>query len=214
MSSRSKTGRAVIPQRSSGRRRVESILEAAELVFSEKGYDGATLTEVASRAGANIASLYRFFPNKAALAESVIQRGMKIFGNEFDVLEREAPGITTESLVRRILYMMNTQHHEARAFCTLMADDAQSDMSVTRAGLWAVERIVSVLRLHWPRGDAGQSLQDVAILLLNGMKLMTAMTVDETAPSSPGAVQELEIMFRVYITQKLGEPNPPAGGTT
>ncbi|MET1046071.1 MAG: helix-turn-helix domain-containing protein, partial [Hyphomicrobium sp.] len=55
---------ALRPQRRPGQERVAALLEAAAAIIAEKGYDGATMAEVAARAGAQIGSLYRFFPNK------------------------------------------------------------------------------------------------------------------------------------------------------
>jgi len=46
-------------------------MAAAAQVFAEKGYDAATMTEIAARAGASIGSLYQFFPTKEAIAEAL-----------------------------------------------------------------------------------------------------------------------------------------------
>src|SRR5260370_37756679 len=62
------------PQRDRGRLRVAALLKAAAAVFAEKGFDGATMTEVAARASTAIGSLYQFFPNKVALADAVLAR--------------------------------------------------------------------------------------------------------------------------------------------
>jgi len=40
---------AVPPKRASGRARVEALLDAAGAVFAERGYDKATMTEIAAR---------------------------------------------------------------------------------------------------------------------------------------------------------------------
>ena len=60
------------PQRQRGRDRVAGLMAAAASVFIEKGYEGATMTEIAARAGAAIGSLYLFFPTKAALAQAMV----------------------------------------------------------------------------------------------------------------------------------------------
>ena len=50
--STSKKARAVkAPQRANGKLRVAAILEAAAAVIAEKGYEGATMAEIAARAG-------------------------------------------------------------------------------------------------------------------------------------------------------------------
>lgn len=66
------------PTQARSRRRYEAILDAAGLVFSEVGYEGATMEAIALRAGTSIGSLYQFFPNKralfGALGESCVAR--------------------------------------------------------------------------------------------------------------------------------------------
>ena len=62
------------PKRERGKLRVAALLDAGAALFVEKGYDATTMTEIASRAGAAIGSLYQFFPSKEALAEALVAR--------------------------------------------------------------------------------------------------------------------------------------------
>jgi len=50
------------------------ILEAAEAVFAEAGFKGATTSAIAMRAGVPKANLHYYFPTKAALYRAVIER--------------------------------------------------------------------------------------------------------------------------------------------
>ncbi|MEJ1960626.1 MAG: helix-turn-helix domain-containing protein [Gammaproteobacteria bacterium] len=61
------------PKRERGKQRVAELLQAAADVFAEKGYEAATMTEIAARAGAPIGSLYQFFPVKEALSDTLLQ---------------------------------------------------------------------------------------------------------------------------------------------
>ena len=61
-----------MPQRANGKLRVAAILEAAATVIAEKGYEGATMAEIAVRSSTKIGSLYRFFPNKESLADTIV----------------------------------------------------------------------------------------------------------------------------------------------
>jgi len=68
--SSSKKARAVkAPQRANGKLRVAAILEAAAGVIAVKGYEGATMAEIAARSGTKIGSLYGFFPDMESLPE-------------------------------------------------------------------------------------------------------------------------------------------------
>jgi AcrR family transcriptional regulator len=48
------------------------ILDAAERAFFDHGYDGATVTDIATQAGISGANIYRYFEGKAELFEAVI----------------------------------------------------------------------------------------------------------------------------------------------
>ena len=54
------------PKRQRGKQRVAALIDAGAELFAEKGYEATTMTEIASRAGAAIGSLYQFFPSKEA----------------------------------------------------------------------------------------------------------------------------------------------------
>ncbi len=59
------------PQQERGQRRVEQILDAAEVVFVEVGVGAATMQLIADRAESSVGSLYHFFPNKEAIVEAL-----------------------------------------------------------------------------------------------------------------------------------------------
>lgn len=59
-----------------GRRTAEKILDVAEEVFAEKGFEGATLRDVADRVGIRIPSLYNHFASKDQLYAAVLERGI------------------------------------------------------------------------------------------------------------------------------------------
>lgn len=52
----------------------EEILREAERIFSERGYEGASMADIAAAAEFSVGSLYNFFRDKAALGEEVMVR--------------------------------------------------------------------------------------------------------------------------------------------
>lgn len=70
------------PQRADARRNYDALLAAAREAFAEKGTD-ASLEEIARRAGVGIGTLYRNFPTRQDLFESV-------YVEEIDQLGRTA----------------------------------------------------------------------------------------------------------------------------
>lgn len=62
------------PVQERGRRRFDQLLDAAAAVISDVGVDNATTNAIAARAGCSVGILYRFFPNKQALMQSLARR--------------------------------------------------------------------------------------------------------------------------------------------
>ncbi|CAO5191751.1 HTH tetR-type domain-containing protein [Frankia sp. AiPs1] len=69
--------RAAPRRQERGRRRAESILDAAEAAIDEIGYDGVTTNLIATRAGISPGSLYQYFANKQAIAEALATRYLR-----------------------------------------------------------------------------------------------------------------------------------------
>jgi AcrR family transcriptional regulator len=86
MSSQNASPAVKQPQRQRGRDRVAGLLAAAADVFAEKGYDAATMTEIAARAGASIGSLYQFFPTKELLTEALHAGQVEAMSQMLDAL--------------------------------------------------------------------------------------------------------------------------------
>jgi AcrR family transcriptional regulator len=86
------------PKRERGKQRVAALIDAGAELFAEKGYEATTMTEIASRAGAAIGSLYQFFPSKEALAEAIFNRFAERAAAAFQRVEEFAPGRSAREL--------------------------------------------------------------------------------------------------------------------
>lgn len=193
---------ALTPQRLTGKARVAAVLEAATAVIAEKGYDAATMAEIAVRARAPIGSLYRFFPNKEILANALIQRYAVLINQSFDLIDRQVAGQSPEATADAILDFMIHLHDETRAMSGLL--EARSGYSAKRMEFrkLALKRIAKTVSLRAPALSKGQA-GDVAVILLHNMKTMKALKFGENVPNSPGAANELRQMNRLYFASKL-----------
>jgi len=63
--------------RRKGEATAERILDAAEELFAERGYEGTTLRDVATRVGIRNPSLYNHFDGKESLYAAVLDRGIR-----------------------------------------------------------------------------------------------------------------------------------------
>src|ERR1700732_919466 len=104
---------ARMPQRRKGSRRVAAILKAGEAVIVEKGYEAATMAEIAARSNTKIGSLYRFFPNKEVLANALIANYHEGVHNAFDELDMRVQSISLSTLADTLLDLMVDIHKDA-----------------------------------------------------------------------------------------------------
>lgn len=77
-----------LPQQARSYQRFNQIINAAAQVFEEVGYEAASTELIAERANTSIGSLYRFFPDKAAivytLAEQYAEQMKSLFATHFN----------------------------------------------------------------------------------------------------------------------------------
>jgi len=195
---------AITPQRSHGKARVAAVLESGATVIAEKGYDAATMAEIAARAKAPIGSLYRFFPNKEILAGALVQRYAVLINEAFDAIDNQVNAASLEIIADGILDFMINLRNETKAMSGLL--EARSEWSSKRVEFRNVvlKRIAHTLLLCapvLPQRDAN----DMAVILLHNMKTMKAMRFDQNVATSPGAANELRQMNRLYLVNRLGK---------
>jgi len=80
----------VKPMRADARRNYERLLKVAAEAFAEHG-EGASLDDIAKRAGVGSGTLYRHFPTRQALLEAVYVDTIEALGNRADELAKELP---------------------------------------------------------------------------------------------------------------------------
>src|SRR5277367_1826112 len=112
------------PKRERGKQRVAALIDAGAEIFAEKGYEAATMTEIASRAGAAIGSLYQFFPSKEALAAALFNRFAERTATAFARVEELAPGCSARELADLLIDYKLRQGTDRDAAVVLMSSVA------------------------------------------------------------------------------------------
>src|ERR1700752_1160631 len=146
MSSETKTAVARAPKRKRGQQRVAELIQAGMAVFAEKGYEAATMTEIAARAGAPIGSLYQFFPTKDVIADTLIDRYIALLEAELELLRTRAPSMDTATLVENLFALLRSNPRERVAALPLV--EARMDERARRSKFRGVlrKRIAGILR--------------------------------------------------------------------
>ncbi|WP_282760043.1 TetR/AcrR family transcriptional regulator [Komagataeibacter saccharivorans] len=189
------------PSRAAGRQRVAELLQAASDLMAERGYDATTMAEIAARAGAKVGSLYRFFPNKEAIAETLLQQQIAVLHDEYEALAGRASTLLPEELADILIDLMVTRYPRVKSLPALMQarTDSVEIRNVSRAQ--AIQGISAALRVCAPALDEVVA-KDIAAVVLNNMKVMLGMVLKE-APTTPGAPDELRRMNRLYLCARL-----------
>jgi AcrR family transcriptional regulator len=82
-------------------RRPGQILEAAFTEFSEKGYAGARVVDVARRVGVTKGTVYFYFPTKADLFKAVVRTRLNPVFKRIEAMASEDPSESATALLRR-----------------------------------------------------------------------------------------------------------------
>ncbi len=92
-----------IMKRRTGVESKQNILRAACNVFAERGYEKASIREVAKRAQISIGGIYLYFPNKQELYTGLMKNQMDEFLARVEALRTEGPETALRKLID--LYM-------------------------------------------------------------------------------------------------------------
>ena len=202
MSSQVENMSARAPKRARGKQRVAQLLQAAAAVFTAKGFEAATMTEIAARAGAPIGSLYQFFPAKEALADMLVQNFVALLAADLHELEARASEIDNKTLVERLFGLLRSHPHERAAALPLA--EARMDERTRRTTFRHMLRkhIAAILRAHAPSLPA-ETARDMAIVVLQMMKAASSLSDEEGLSGRAAGMRDLQALAVQYLEQRL-----------
>jgi AcrR family transcriptional regulator len=81
----------------------ERLLEAAEIVFADKGYDGAKISDIAEEAGVSVGAVYFRFKDKDALFFAIAEAFIEQARGGLAALLSGAQGMDRETVIRNFV---------------------------------------------------------------------------------------------------------------
>ncbi len=186
------------PQRSRRKERVAALLEAAVEAFAEKGFDAATMTEIAAKAGASIGSLYQFFPTKDLLATALHAANGQALSQMLDELAQQSAGLSPAMLADRLFDGLSRFLAEHPAFVVLV-DRKDPDPAAKQAKRQRFRQQIAGLLMHATPPLPPERAEVMAVLILHFIK--TAVTISGEADLAVGqqALDELRAMLRHHL---------------
>ena len=196
MSSEIASDAARHPQRQRGRDRVAALVGAATALFLERGYDATTMTEIATRAGASIGSLYLFFPTKLALAAAMLAQLGDALSARLDSLHARSAGWPAARLADALfdeLAAFIEAHPVYAALIDVPGDTAWRDTVRARRRL----QIAALFAQAAPALPEGQA-ERLAIIVPQLMRISIVMR-GEPERLREGVSRELRAMLRRHL---------------
>lgn len=86
------------PKTERGEKTLKSIISAAETVFRDKGYNGATVKDIACEAGVSVGTIYIYFVDKKSIYDYLIQEYSFYIRSE---IAKRTSGLKTRKEVER-----------------------------------------------------------------------------------------------------------------
>lgn len=186
-------------KRERGRLRVAAILEAGAQVFAEKGYEAATMTEIAARAETAIGSLYRFFPSKESLADALLENYADLAVASLTTMQSQAATWTSRQLADALVDFILALQNKRQFVLALLDARAGDRRLVFRASMRA--SVAAILRAGMP-GLSKSKVETMAPVLIEVLKSVAALSSTD-AKSSQRWLGELRDLVRAYLDQAV-----------
>lgn len=189
-----------MPRQQRGERRVAALLHAAADVIAESGYEAATMTEIADRAGACIGSLYQFFPSKQSLTQTLRAK----YGNEFQKLwaplEDSAASLSIEQLVGRLIDE-TVQFIETHPAILSLLDAPCSTRNPPIRKLLR-QHLARALKAKEPRLPEAAAMR-CAIVILQTVKGLNELYSEFDERDRKALIAEFKFVLIYYVTSRL-----------
>jgi AcrR family transcriptional regulator len=124
--------------------RVAEILGSARAAFVEKGFDGASMQDLAKSVGMSVGNFYRYFPSKAAIVEAIVMGDLAEIDRDFKaIIDSDDPMLNLRAAIK--------QHMSDHGNCG--DDDGRLWAEITAAALRKPE--IGALTERMERGITG-----------------------------------------------------------
>lgn len=168
--------------------RGQEILASIRQVFAEKGFDGASMQELARGAGMSVGNFYRYFPSKAAIVQAMCGLDMAEIQRDFAEVQ------TSDTPMQRL---------RDRIRAHLSEDDTSNGQ------LWAEVTAASV-RKPEIGAVAAQMEAGITDLLSSVFARTTRRNIDAARQRYEGQCQMLILLVKGVATRtaQFGPANP------
>jgi AcrR family transcriptional regulator len=192
----------ISPKQERSRLTYERILEAAEGLFAEKGWDSLTTNAIAEAAGVSIGSLYRYFPDKAAVLRALASRAAEPLLARMDsLLAEEAASLNAELVMERMFAPVRVEAARG-SICLTRLQGSRCSEELAEISDWVERAVEGKLALLIGRLLPGLA-PETALLRAKLVRavVVAASTVADREPGlAPAVAAELRSLLGRYLS--------------
>jgi AcrR family transcriptional regulator len=196
------TGRRT-PRQPRSQERFDKIIETASKLFLERGFDGTTTNEIASRADVSIGSLYQYFDNKEAIVEALADRYVDALREvTADVVAANVDDLSTAAAVDALLDPILKFHLSYPEFRTLwLAAETSPELKASLHTMdeELVGRTRELLKARVPGIPRGRAKAVVTVMEMAVKSLLALIGRSDGASFKAQAATEIKRMLTLYI---------------
>ena len=193
------------PQQARSQARIDAALDAATGILEREGIDAVTTTRVAAEAGMAVGSVYRYFPDREAILDTLWARYLGDFGELMDQLGARAEVESWDDPVGLVIDAFVAFYRDKPALRAIwfgsrlsddtMAADRQQDLKMAEG----LERLIVAQGLPTsPR----LKTQALACVLICDSLLKEAFRNDPQG--DPDLLEETKEILRAYLVHIAG----------
>ena len=158
------SGELSIQRTSKGQRTADRLLDTAELLFAQQGYEATALRDIAAAANIQQPGLYKYFESKDALYRQVLQRALQPLADEMEAAIKHPPDTASFNTLTDRLTDVLAQHPNVSMLLIRSMLSAPSDRD--EIGMAWVARLADYGRRITRAAEYETEGQDLALQII------------------------------------------------
>jgi AcrR family transcriptional regulator len=192
------------PQQERSTRRVTAFLQAAEALFAEVGFEAATMTAIAERAGSSIGALYSYFPDKKAIALALIDIYTGQIKDHWQELFEEVAKYSSRDFSEHFIDRFLDFVAEHPAYLQLQAAPIRLRRNTAAKRAFRAS-LIAMLQRRVP--DLGPKPAELSVgVMLQIVHGMVRMYNDAEPSERPGVIREFKTALASYLSTVFDQP--------
>jgi AcrR family transcriptional regulator len=192
----------IAPQQDRSSRRLASFLSAAAELFAEVGYEATTMTAIAERSGSSIGALYNYFPDKQAVALTLLGQYAHEMEEQWMPLMERAENLTHREFASLFIERITEIFQVRPAYLRLLAAPIRLRRDPAAKRVLRIN-IANAFRAKNPSLSDEQAVlaANVTVQLVKGLITLYGEAGDKTKDL---IVEEFKKALTLYLGSVLG----------